>query len=286
MLKILTVLVIIAAVLLIGIMLWDSNRFVRVDYRIESDRIKRPARIVLLADLHNKEYGKQNEKLLAAIEKAGPDMILVAGDLMTSSKDSESKPAIDLINALAGRYPVYYANGNHEYRVFHQPEEYGKTGAHYLHAIRKSGICHLEDGNVYLPAYNIRIYGLDLPVSLFKKFKEPKLESRELKKRLGKADRSAYSILLAHNPVWFPDYAAWGADLTLSGHVHGGVVRLPFLGGVLSTSFRFFPKYDGGAFAQDGKRMIISRGLGAHTIPVRLFNPAELVVIELVPEEK
>ena len=107
-----------------------------------------------------------------------------------------------------------------------------------------------------------------------------------MKKRLGKADKDAFSLLLAHNPVWFEDYAAWGADLTLSGHVHGGVVRLPFLGGVLSTSFRLFPKYDGGYFTKEGKHMIISRGLGAHTIPLRLFNPAELVVIELEPQEK
>ena len=85
---------------------------------------------------------------------------------------------------------------------------------------------------------------------------------------------------------FFDAYAGWGADLTLSGHIHGGIVRIPGIGGVISTSYRLvFPKYDGGYYEQNQKKMIVSRGLGSHTIPVRLFNPAELVVIDLVTEE-
>lgn len=286
MLIFLTVLVIIAAVVCLAVMIADSNRFVKVNYKIKNSRIKQNMKVLLLADLHNKEYGNQNEKLINAIEEEKPDAVLVAGDLITSVRDAKSEPAVHLMEVLSKKFPVYYANGNHEYRVFHQPDEYGKAGAVYRYALRKSGICHLEDENIYLPQYNIRIYGLDLPVSMFRKFKEPALDPRELKKRLGKADTEAFSILLAHNPVWFQEYTDWGADLILSGHVHGGVVRLPLLGGVLSTSFRLFPKYDGGAFEKDGKHMLISRGLGAHTIPIRMFNPAELVVIDLVSEEK
>ena len=90
--------------------------------------------------------------------------------------------------------------------------------------------------------------------------------------------------MLAHNPAYFEAYASWGADLTLSGHVHGGIMRLPWLGGVLSTSLTLFPKYDGGEFRLGEKRMIVSRGLGSHTIPIRIFNPAELVAVELAPK--
>ena len=88
-----------------------------------------------------------------------------------------------------------------------------------------------------------------------------------------------YTVLLAHNPDYFERYREWGADLVLSGHVHGGVMRLPFFGGVIGTNFRLFPKYDGGLFREDGATMIVSRGLGAHTIPLRIWNPAELVEI-------
>jgi len=274
----------VAAVFLI-IIIRDSNRFVKVTYRIQDRKIKKKTRFVLLADLHNKEYGKQNEKLLAAIEEVSPDAVLIAGDLITSARDDAEKPAAALLKVLSAQWPVYYGNGNHEYRVFHQPENYGNTGARYRHAVRSTKACHLEDANVLLAKENIRIYGLDIPIGFFRKFKEPQLGVREIRKRLGKADRDNFTVLLAHNPVWFEDYAEWGADLTLSGHVHGGVVRLPFLGGVLSTSFRLFPKYDGGYFEKNGRKMIISRGLGAHTIPLRMLNPAELVVLELLPEE-
>ena len=277
---------VLACTVICGMIIWDSNRFVKVSYRISCPLLKKKIRLALLSDLHNKEYGADNQKLLDAIREAAPDMVLIAGDLLTSCKDDMARPAVRLLESVSAEYPVCYANGNHEYRVFHQPDKYGSTGARYRHAIRSLNLHHLEDGSVYFPEYNIRVYGLDLPVHFFKKFKEPPLDPRELKKRLGKADKSAYTILLAHNPVWFDSYVKWGADLTLSGHVHGGVVRLPFLGGVLSTSFRLFPRYDGGSFKKDNKEMIISRGLGAHTIPLRLFNPAELVIIDLIPEEE
>lgn len=89
--------------------------------------------------------------------------------------------------------------------------------------------------------------------------------------------------MIAHNPEYFPAYAEWGADLVLSGHVHGGLMRLPFLGGVIAPSMKLFPKYDGGVFEEHGSTMILSRGLGTHTLPIRIFNPGELVVIRLTP---
>ena len=98
---------------------------------------------------------------------------------------------------------------------------------------------------------------------------------------LGKAKEDTFNILLAHNPEFFPSFRKWNPDLTLAGHVHGGVMRLPFIGGVISPSFRIFPHYDGGVFQEEGKQMIISRGLGSHTIPIRIFNPGELVVLQL-----
>ena len=105
-------------------------------------------------------------------------------------------------------------------------------------------------------------------------------------KLAGKANDRRFQILLAHNPLYFKEYAAWGADLVLSGHMHGGIIRLPFLGGVVSPAVTPFPKYDGGRFAEGKSTMILGRGLGTHSLPVRMWNPGELVVVTLLPAEK
>lgn len=271
---------------MIIVMIRDSNRFVPVHYRISDSRIRKKLRVVLLADLHNKSYGENNEKLLSAIDDAAPDLILSAGDLMTSVPEESMEPAEALMEKLTERYPVYYGNGNHEYRIYHEEEKYGGMGAEYRSVLKKCGVCLLENEAVRLPAFGIRITGLDLGQKYYKKFRQNKLPLSELKERIGTSSEEDFTILLAHNPAFFESYAAWGADLTLSGHVHGGVMRLPFLGGVLSTSFRLFPKYDGGLFTIESRKMIVSRGLGSHTVPIRIWNPAELVIIDLEPGKR
>ncbi|MCM1569376.1 MAG: hypothetical protein NC081_08015 [Roseburia sp.] len=111
------------------------------------------------------------------------------------------------------------------------------------------------------------------------------MEADYLPGLLGQPSDGKYTILLAHKPDYFPQYAAWGANLTLAGHVHGGVVRVPFWGkGVLSPDIRLFPEYDGGIFRKGQAVMLVSRGLGYHTIPFRLFNPAELPVLDFKGE--
>ena len=107
------------------------------------------------------------------------------------------------------------------------------------------------------------------------------METKEMEEHLGTADRRHFQILMAHNPDYFEDYVNWGADLVLSGHVHGGIMRLPVLGGVISPSYQIFPKYDAGIFSSGTGKMIISTGLGCHSIKIRLFNPPEIDVITL-----
>ena len=118
----------------------------------------------------------------------------------------------------------------------------------------------------------------------YKRFRNIYMSGEYVDSLIGKAEKEAYQILLAHNPEYFDTYAVWGADLILSGHVHGGIMRLPVFGGVLSPKLVFFPKYDGGHFAKNGSHMVLSRGLGMHTIPIRIFNPAELVIVHLRPK--
>ena len=273
-----------AAVFFLCAALYDSNRFAVREYHIRCRGLKRKYRFVMLSDLHNKCYGKHNEKLLAAIEEQKPESILIAGDMLTSETPERFGPALELVEKLAERYPVYYANGNHEYRMKTEEAHYG-TGYRRYHArLERKGVVFLENDSVLLPEAGIRIYGVEIGREYYKKLKGTPMDGRYLKKLLGKPSKGDYHILIAHHPDYFTAYADWGADLVLSGHVHGGIMRLPLLGGVISPTLRLFPKYDGGLFQEGSSTMILGRGLGSHTIPIRIFNPGELVVAELEPQ--
>lgn len=272
--------------LLAAVAVYDSSRFVTVSYRISDRRIRGRVRLILLADLHNRQYGAGNAALLQAIRAQKPDLILCAGDMVTSVKEQDQTPAEELLRTLAGEFPVCFTDGNHEQRIFSDPQAYGDKAERLRRCLQESGIRYLQNESIHFPSLGLRVYGLCLPEDTYRKLLHPCFSPKQLESLAGKVIRDDYVLLLAHNPDFFETYAAWGADLTLSGHLHGGIVRLPFVGGVLSTSLRLFPKYDGGLFEKDGRRMVVSRGMGSHTIPIRLFNPAELVVIDLVPKEE
>lgn len=280
-----SILVIIAAILLLIVIIRDSTRFVTVNYRIPCRGLKREYRFVMLSDLHNKQFGRKNEKLLAEIHRLRPESILIAGDMLTSRSSQPDLPARELVGELASVYPVYYANGNHEYRLKTDDWKFGAKYEDYRRYLKSRGVVFLENENVLLPDPGIRIYGLEIEMDYYKKLGLEPMEVSYPEKLLGKPDADACNILIAHNPDYFPVYAKWGADLVLSGHVHGGIMRLPVLGGVLSPSLRLFPRYDGGLFEEGRSRMILGRGLGSHTIPIRIFNPGELIEVQLVPEE-
>lgn len=276
----------ILCILLLWVILYDSNRFVVRELKLCDRRMKKPVRAVVIADLHNKRYGKNNEILLAAIRAKKPDMIWIAGDILTAKPGKTMEPAICFLRELAREFPIYYGNGNHESRLKLYPQTYGNMAGEYGQALAEMGIAPLVNSHVNLEEYGITVYGVEIAKRYYKRFKQEGMGREYLKQILGEPDNSRFTILLAHNPDYFPDYAQWGADLTVSGHVHGGVVRVPIWGrGVISPGMCLFPKYDGGIFREGGKVMLLSRGLGMHTIPVRLFNPGELWVVELKPEE-
>lgn len=269
------------ALILLWIMIYDGNRFVVREHAFCDARIRKDVRAVVLADLHNKRYGRDNEKLIAAIRALEPDMILVAGDLLTAKPRAKLDTALHLLEELAGDYPIYYGNGNHEQRMALYPGVYKDMAKRYGEGLGKLGIRPLANGHVHLPDCGITVYGIEIDKFYYKRFRVQPMDSSYPESVLGRVDKDSYSILLAHNPDYFPQYADWGADLVLAGHVHGGLVRVPFLGrGVASPNIRFFPKYDGGRFDENGSTMLVSRGLGVHTIPVRLFNPGEILLLE------
>ena len=270
-----------AIILCLLISVWDCNRFITVEYEIESDKIIKPCKFVLLSDLHNKSYGKNHERLISKIKSVSPDAVLVAGDMLTAAKGQDSEVVLSLMRQLSSRYKIYYGMGNHEHHLMRCPEQYGTMYDDYVADLMKMGIHPLINENTYLPEYNVSVCGALIDKCFFKRFRKYPMDERYLSKLLGEPREDTCQVLIAHTPQYFEEYAAWGADVVVSGHVHGGIMRLPYLGGVLSPNMTLFPKYDGGRFVRGKTTMILSRGLGTHTIPVRVFNPGELVVITL-----
>ena len=285
MLNIILTILAILVIILLWITIYDTNRFVVVKHVFSDKRIRKSMRAVVITDLHNKCFGRNNELLLAAIREQKPDFILMGGDIPTAKPKKSLDIAISFLRELTKEYTVYYANGNHEHRMKLYPETYGDMWERYESALGELDVKLLVNEKVELPECGLCIYGSEIERKYYKRFKTPQMDDSYLKSILGECQDERYSVLLAHNPDYFPQYAAWGADLVVSGHIHGGMVRVPFWGkGVVSPKLRFFPKYDGGLFKQDKSVMLLGRGLGMHTIPIRTFNPGELLVVDFEPD--
>ncbi|MDD7148692.1 MAG: metallophosphoesterase [Lachnospiraceae bacterium] len=283
MIWILALCAVIAALIFLGIIIRDMNRFVVVSYRVKSTKVKEKFSFVLLSDLHNKSYGRHNEKLAEAILDLKPDCAIVAGDMYTSRAGSSYEHAVELLGAISEKLPVYMANGNHEHKTDYDRKTFGDMYDRYRAELDSYGLKLLVNERVQLADRNISICGSQIGRECFQHFKRFPMPEDYLDKLVGRAEKDKFQILIAHNPDYFEEYAAWGADLVLSGHIHGGIVRFPGLGGMVSPAVKLFPQYDGGIFQIGGSTMILSRGLGTHAIPVRMWNPGELVYVTVDP---
>lgn len=231
-------------------------------------------RLVQISDLHRKQFGKGQKRLIRKVAALKPEYIVITGDLI-SRRMTDFSGTEQLLRALCNIAPVLIAEGNHEADLC--PLEY----AAFREAVRRSGAQYLKNETVTIGS--IKVAALALPPSFYRGggmlgFSGTETcTAKSLRMRLGICEPD--TLLLAHNPLFFPAYAEWGAKLTLSGHVHGGAVRLPFLGGLLSPERKFFPRYDKGFFRIGDACMIVSGGLGK----LRLFNPPELCLITGTP---
>lgn len=267
--------------------IFESKRLVTSNYLIEQEQVP-PAfegmRFVCLTDLHQKSFGRGNEKLIKQIKSCDPDAILIAGDMVTNSNTKNHGIALSFIGELAKEYVIYYAPGNHELK-WEQSSRVLKTGyREYLEELKKMGVYYLDNSQISLKKGSdlIQIVGLNLTLAYYNKGGKPKeLTQEELRNFISISDQNSYTVLLAHVPDYFEDYVEWGADLIISGHNHGGIIRLGKLGGVISPRYQLFPKYDAGVFQKNRSVMLLSRGLGAHTLPIRLFNRPELICVQI-----
>ena len=271
-------------------MIRELRDFRVTKYRICSQKlngIKREKKIIFLSDLHNRMYGEENERLLESIRNQHPDLILIGGDMLVRKDGNSYDKTVHFLAKLPGICPVYCANGNHEQKLKELPDKYEQSYEEYKKALTESGIHMLENASetVKLEEVPVKLSGLEIPLGAYARFGKKELSLKEITDRIGEHGDD-YQILLAHHPGYMKEYLAYGADLILGGHYHGCVVQLPGIGGVISTNFTLFPKYSGGIYQEGEQTAVVSRGLGTHSVPLRLWNWPELIVLELSGNER
>lgn len=266
----------------------ELKKFEITQYEMLTRKVNGKIKLVVISDLHSFSYGKANRRLLEAVQKQQPDLILIPGDFIVSASMEKYDISAKLAEKLVQIAPVIYCNGNHESHIQQDVEDAEILDAYwdYRRHLSSLGVIFINNGHqeFQLPGGLVRVSGLELPLSCYKKWKKPKLDPSYLQDTLGNASTDKLQVLLAHHPAFAEQYAKWGSDITVCGHNHGGLIRLPRLGSVLSPQFMFFPKYDAGEFTIAGRKVYISRGLGTHTLHIRIFNRAELAVISVRPK--
>ncbi len=237
-------------------------------------------KIVQLSDIHNWGMGLSHKDILQEIERFLPDFIAVTGDLV-DSRHTDVKAALELVSELSEIAPIYFVTGNHEAFLSTVEWQELKEGLEGLdvHILRNAAYT--------LPSLeNIEIIGIDdprwsLPKGEIHHDKELPISEDDIN-TLASDDK--FTVLLSHRPEYFEAYGKSKADIALCGHVHGGQIRLPFVGGLYGSTQGFFPSYDGGVYNSDDFVMVVSRGIGGSAFPVRFNNQPEVLFIRLNKE--
>lgn len=267
---------------------WELTKFQVTEYQVPSPKLKAPAKAAVLADLHGFTYGKGNQRLLRQVRALSPQAILIPGDMLVSKYPKTYGSALSTLRGLVEIAPVYYSYGNHESRLRNPDLQAHPLFLQYLKEVQELGVTILETESLEIPLgeNQVMLSALELDLKYYEKGRFTPLEPGYMAQRLPLENPHLFQILLAHNPAYASEYAAWGADVTFCGHNHGGLIRIPGIGSLISPQFTWFPKYDGGKFQIKGRTVIVSRGLGTHTFHIRIFNRAELLSVEFVREEK
>ncbi len=235
-------------------------------------------KIIQLSDLHNKVFGNDNAPLFDLIAAEKPDLIVMTGDMISHDAPNTDK-FLRLVKRLTELCPVYYVNGNHELSDLD-----GDAFSYTAEAMASYGAVCLDNTSTELRRGEdmIRLCGLCYSAEYYRGVREYKRGWKafmltDMIDYLDVKQPDEYTILLAHNPLDFDVHAEWGADLSLGGHVHGGLIRLPLINGIFSPERRLMPKYKEGIYRIGSSFLIVSRGLGRF----RVHNPPEIVEVTL-----
>lgn len=263
-----------------GWIVWGNSALMISELTIKNGRIPSSFsgfRIAQVSDLHNVEFGEDNEKLLSMLESCEPDIILITGDLVDSRR-TDIEIGIAFAKKATMIAPTYYVTGNHEARI----DEYEEL----IKGFQQAGVHVLQNESVLLEQSGeaIAIAGIEDPsFSTDYLFGDSETVTKYILSEL--LDENIYTVLLAHRPELFSTYVECKADLVFSGHAHGGQFRLPFVGGVVAPNQGLFPEFDAGLYSEQSTDMVVSRGIGNSILPVRVNNRPEIVLVELQSED-
>lgn len=264
------------AILVVLTLIALDERLTLRTYTVASPKLTAEVRLAVVTDFHSSDNA---DDVVAMVASCAPDAVLLVGDLFDD--DTQNRPTertLSLMRQLSAQYPCYYVSGNHEAwtgemdALYQQTEEAGVT------------VLRMSSGVLTVRGQRIALCGIPDPYEMV--FSGAPDTEERLRQALEDVDSADFTVLLAHRPELLAKYAQFPLDLVVSGHAHGGQVRIPgVLNGLYAPNQGWFPKLAGGAYTQDGTTLIVSRGLAVRTRLPRIFNRPEVVLVRCVPAE-
>ena len=264
------------AILVILTLIALDERLILRTYTVVSPKLTAEVRLAVVTDFHSSDNA---DDVVAMVASCAPDAVLMVGDMFDD--DTQNRPTertLSLMRQLSAQYPCYYVSGNHEAwtgemdALYQQTEEAGVT------------VLRMSSGVLTVRGQRIALCGIPDPYEMV--FSGAPDTEEQLRQALEDVDSADFTVLLAHRPELLTKYAQFPLDLVVSGHAHGGQVRIPgVLNGLYAPNQGWFPKLAGGAYTQDGTTLIVSRGLAVRTRLPRIFNRPEVVLVRCVPAE-
>lgn len=264
------------AILVVLTLIALDERLILRTYTVVSPKLTAEVRLAVVTDFHSSDNA---DDVVAMVTSCAPDAVLMVGDMFDD--DIANRPTertLSLMRQLRAQYPCYYVSGNHEAwtgemdALYQQTEEAGVT------------VLRMSSGVLTVRGQRIALCGIPDPYEMV--FSGAPDTEEQLRQALEDVDSADFTVLLAHRPELLAKYAQFPLDLVVSGHAHGGQVRIPgVLNGLYAPNQGWFPKLAGGAYTQDGTTLIVSRGLAVRTRLPRIFNRPEVVLVRCVPAE-
>lgn len=264
------------AILVVLTLIALDERLILRTYTVVSPKLTAEVRLAVVTDFHSSDNA---DDVVAMVASCAPDAVLMVGDMFDDdTQNCPTERTLSLMRQLSAQYPCYYVSGNHEAwtgemdALYQQTEEAGVT------------VLRMSSGVLTVRGQRIALCGIPDPYEMV--YSGAPDTEEQIRQAMENVDSADFTVLLAHRPELLAKYAQFPLDLVVSGHAHGGQVRIPgVLNGLYAPNQGWFPKLAGGAYTQDGTTLIVSRGLAVRTRLPRIFNRPEVVLVRCVPAE-
>ena len=281
MIEMIIIMFLVGIIATLGLVYISTNVIKTKKYEVKNSKLPEEfdgLKIAHISDVHSKIFGKDNSGVIDRVIKENPDVVIMSGDII-DKREEDIEKFVSMYKKIYERYSTYYSIGNHERKLGWK--KYKK----YLKMLQMCGVHVIINGSEKLIKNDKHII---INALKFRENMQPKVLTKEkeeefisyMKNKLKNLDTNEFNILIAHDPENFKMYKQLGVDLVFSGHVHGGLIRFGKIC-LLSPRRTFFPKYSYGKNTEENTTIITSAGMGKATLPIRLFNRPEIVIVTL-----